>query len=339
MQSVTLKDLPSPPPNRAGWPWTEESAIVRNDGLGPRVSIVTPSYNQGQFLEETIRSVLLQGYADLEYIIIDGGSTDGSVDIIRQYEDWLAYWISEPDRGQSHAINKGLKHATGAVLSWLNSDDVLLPDSVGRAVECLQNAQAPDVVYGRLNRIDSYSKLVPTPTLPKDTLEFGKETAIGECIVNQPGCFWRREIMDRIGLLDEELHYAMDYEFWVRMVLAGARFQRLPETVANFRLSSDSKTVGQTANHALEHLAVIDRFLSDPALTKKLDLSRRALKSQARRGRALVSLYAFWGQLKRCHYRQALKWLTQSVVSYPPVLFQQRWPHLLFSSIRRRLRG
>jgi len=300
------------------------------------VSIVTPSYNQGQFIEETIRSVLLQGYPNVEHIIIDGGSTDDSVDIIRKYEKWLTYWTSEPDRGQAHAINKGLERATGIILTWLNSDDVLLPGTVRRAVEWLNAHQDVSVVYGRLNRIDSQSNPVPTPTLPKDNLEFGKETAIGECIVNQPGCFWRREIMNQVGLLNEDLHYAMDYEFWVRMVLAGAKFKRLSEVVANFRLSSGSKTVGQTADHALEHLAVMDRFLSDPDLPKKLGISPTEIKAQAKKGQALVSSYVFWGQFKRRQYTAALRWLVRAVSSYPLILFQQRWLGLFVSSILRR---
>ncbi len=129
-----LLGLPAAPPGKAGWPWTAEGPSLLQtmpDGAPwPRISIVTPSFNQGQFIEETIRSVLLQGYADLEYIVIDGGSTDGSVGIIKKYKRWLTYWVSEPDRGQSHAINKGFARATGGVLAWLNSDDLYAPGAL-----------------------------------------------------------------------------------------------------------------------------------------------------------------------------------------------------------------
>jgi cellulose synthase/poly-beta-1,6-N-acetylglucosamine synthase-like glycosyltransferase len=129
-----LKDLPPPPPGKTGWPWTEESRPLPDataDGqLWPKISIVTPSYNQGRFIEECIRSVLLQGYPNLEYIIIDGGSTDETVEVIKKYEPWLAYWESEPDRGQSHAINKGLAKSTGQLFNWHNSDDVLTSNSL-----------------------------------------------------------------------------------------------------------------------------------------------------------------------------------------------------------------
>lgn len=132
--SLTLKDLPSPPPEKSGWPWTEQShRIVEkmpDETDWPRITIVTPNYNYGEFIEETIRSVLLQGYPNLEYIIIDGGSTDNSVEIIKKYDKWLSYWVSENDQGQSNAINKGLSMATGEWFNWLNSDDLLMPNSL-----------------------------------------------------------------------------------------------------------------------------------------------------------------------------------------------------------------
>src|SRR5262249_26474448 len=134
MPCPTLAELAPPPPAKTGWPWTVETSSLpplRLDGTPwPRVSIVTPSYNQGQFIEETIRSVLLQGYPDLEYIVSDGGSSDKSVEIIKKYQSWLAYWVSERDNGQSHAIKKGLARATGDLFNWINSDDVLLPGAL-----------------------------------------------------------------------------------------------------------------------------------------------------------------------------------------------------------------
>ena len=129
----------------------------------PLVSIITPSYNQGQFIDATIQSVLGQDYAPIEYLIIDGGSTDNSLEVIRRYEDQIAYWESQPDRGQAHAINKGLQHANGEILGWLNSDDVLLPDTVSRVVSAFGEYPHVDVVYGRLERIDASGSVAPTP--------------------------------------------------------------------------------------------------------------------------------------------------------------------------------
>ena len=304
----------------------------------PLVSVITPSYNQGVFLEATIRSVLEQSYPHIETIVIDGGSTDDSVDIIARNADRLAYWVSEPDRGQAHAINKGLHRANGSILGWLNSDDVMLPSTVGRIVDTFQNEADVDVVYGRLQRIDKAGNSVPTPILPKDQVTFDKRHAIGECIVNQPGSFWRRRIMDEAGMLNEELHYALDYEYWVRLLLAGARFKRLEENVADFRLSADSKTVGQTASVAREHLAVIDRFLSDPDLAEKLGISPQELAEQARRGRALISLYAFYGTMKEDGMsREAAGWLREAVRTHPQSLLHRRWIDLGMAGLQRRL--
>src|SRR5437588_6081454 len=153
MRCPTLAKLPSPLTDKTGWPWTIETPplpVVRPDGsCWPRISIVTPSYNQGQFIEETIRSVLLQGYPDLEYIIIDGGSQDESVEIIKKYEPWLTYWVSEQDRGQSHAINKGFDRSTGLILGWLNSDDVLLPNALATVAVAMPRPEEPVVIAGK----------------------------------------------------------------------------------------------------------------------------------------------------------------------------------------------
>ena len=131
MRCPTLAELPTSPPGKLGWPWTVETPQLPDtmpDGqLWPLISIVTPSCNQGQFIEETIRSVLLQGYTNLEYIIIDGASTDNSVEVIKKYEPWLTYWVSEKDRGQAHAINKGKSLSSGDIFQWINSDDYLEP--------------------------------------------------------------------------------------------------------------------------------------------------------------------------------------------------------------------
>src|SRR5262245_35194565 len=152
MQCTSLNELPPPPPGKTGWPWTEESqpppaAQVPYDRPWPLRSGVTPSLNQGNFIEETILSVLLQGYPKLEYFIIDGGSTDGSLEVIKKYEPWLTYWVSEPDRGQSHAINKGWQRACGVILAWLNSDDTYNPDAIRCAVETLEAKPGVGMVY------------------------------------------------------------------------------------------------------------------------------------------------------------------------------------------------
>ena len=160
MKCPKLTELPAPPPDKSGWPWTEETHRASPGvAVSNRISVVTPSYNQGEFLEETIRSVLLQGYSDLEYIVIDGGSSDQSVDIIRKYEKWLAYWVSEKDSGQTNAINKGFSRSTGEFRAYLNSDDVYLPDALSQAA--LSSTQQPEtaLLYADCELIDENSEL------------------------------------------------------------------------------------------------------------------------------------------------------------------------------------
>lgn len=301
------------------------------------VSIVTPSYNQGRFLEETIKSVLAQDYTPIEYLIIDGGSEDNSLDIIRRYEERLAFWESEPDRGQAHAINKGLKRARGDILGWLNSDDVLLPNTISRVVNVLENNLEIDAVYGRLERINSQGILVPTPLLPKDKVTFNKSLVVGECAVNQPGCFWRRSIMDKAGFLNEELIYNLDYEYWIRLALSGAKFFRLPEVLARFRLSQDSKTVSQADKMAVEQLSVLHSLLETEDLAIILGISDDQLRDQAKKTYALIQLHAFYGSLKRGRWQNAFRWFARALQTDPVVIFQRRWLDLLITGAKRRL--
>lgn len=182
----------------------------------PLVTIVTPSYNQGEFLEETILSVLDQDYPHIEYMIIDGGSTDSSVDIISKYANRLAYWISEPDRGQAHAINKGWERATGTIVAYLNSDDVYAPGAISAAVRALSANEDACMVYSDALYIDerglSLGRRKASPfDLPR--------VMTTEAFMPQPTVFIRRRALDSVGLLDERLHMVMDYDLWMRLGL------------------------------------------------------------------------------------------------------------------------
>lgn len=226
--------------------WTKERSPALRPGLDsrawPLVSIVTPSYNQGKFLEETVLSVLNQSYPNLEYIVIDGGSTDGSGKIIRQYEDRLAYWVSEPDRGQAHAINKGFAQANGQIMGWLNSDDLLCSKAVARVVDAFVKEPTLNVVCGFRKVIDKSGKVsgyLAHPPAIDDVLKRW-------CIIAQETVFWRRRVWEHLGPLNEEFTYTMDYEYWQRMLANGYQFGLLPYFLGYFRGHEASK--GATMN-------------------------------------------------------------------------------------------
>jgi len=180
----------------------------------PKVSVVTPSFNQAEFLERTMRSVLDQGYPNLEYIVIDGGSTDGSVDIIRKYADRLAYWVSEPDRGQVDAINKGLRRATGAWVAWQNSDDVFFPGTFEQLAEAAAKHPEVDLIIGNMMIIDAHDRELRDVRYVTPT--HGALLAEGMLLANQ-AAFWRRNVHDEIGWLDESLQCSFDYEWFLRL--------------------------------------------------------------------------------------------------------------------------
>lgn len=213
-------NLPTPSPGKFGWPWTEEPppvpVVLTDSKPWPRISVITPSYNQGEFLEQTIRSVLLQGYPNLEYIIIDGGSSDNSVEIIKKYEQYLTHWISEPDRGQSHAINKGFEKSSGQIMCWLNSDDYYLPGTLQFVAEHLADNSGAFALIGHCYVV--YTDGRP-PLIAKGRYE-NRQQLLRYWTgyqMHQPSIFWRREVYKKVGFLDESQHYIMDFDYWTRI--------------------------------------------------------------------------------------------------------------------------
>ena len=292
MRCPTLNELPPPPPGKTGWPWTEESPQLPDtmpDGSPwPRVSIVTPSYNQGQFIEETIRSVLLQGYPNLEYIIMDGGSTDDSVDIIRKYEAWLGYWVSEKDRGQSHAINKGWKRATGEILAYLNSDDLYLPGTVQRAAKAMVENLECGMVYSDglwINEKGDSLKLQRCEPLDARRLLTGKH----KTAIPQPTAFIRQLALDDIGYLDESLQMGMDYDLWFKLSLRYNLQYIEGKPLAALRFHADQKTNTRTLEARLEGLVIMERTLRDPRCPK--DTARKASPVTIRRYLDIAGIY------------------------------------------------
>ncbi len=224
-----MSALPPPPPGRVGWPWTEESTVPDAGARlneWPRVTIVTPSFNQAAFLEETIRSVLLQRYPDLEYFVLDGGSTDNSAEIIRKYEPWLAGWSSAKDDGQSDAINRGMAMGTGIAASWVNSDDLLCRNALVR--QAAEHGFDPRTAYvGVCIHIDVKGRELARHQGRVSTLE--ELLRIGSIwrqdgAIDQPAVLFPREAYLQAGGLDPANHQTMDYELWGRLLAAGVRF-------------------------------------------------------------------------------------------------------------------
>ncbi|MBN2372452.1 glycosyltransferase [bacterium] len=239
----------------------------------PRISIVTPSYNQGRYLEETILSVLNQNYPDLEYIIIDGGSADNSVEIIKKYSKDLAFWVSEADRGQSHAINKGIARATGEIINWINSDDLLCDGSLQKVGAFFQKNPEAEVCYGDFIPIDetgvelTYGRCLP----------FSKRMLLCGVGLPQQSTFFRRDLINTCGGIDESLHLSMDYELYLRFAFNGCKFGCIKEPLGKFRIYNETKSNISKKNGSFinEKKAVQMRYLKRYYHTQDISLLQR----------------------------------------------------------------
>jgi glycosyltransferase involved in cell wall biosynthesis len=219
----------------------------------PLITIVTPSFNQAKFLRQTMESVLTQDYNNIEYIVIDGNSTDGSREIIREYQDQLAYWESIPDKGQTDAINKGFAKASGKYLAWLNSDDVYQPGALSEAVDYLESQPDVGMVYGDCTFIDANGRVIGRfPAAQTDYERLRR----GYVHIPQQASFFRRDLWQKVGPLDPSFYFAMDYDLWVRLARE-APLVYLPGHVwASFRLHGDAKTIAADARCWPEMLQV-----------------------------------------------------------------------------------
>lgn len=205
-----------------------------------KISIITPSFNQGNFLEQTIDAVLSQNYQNLEYMVIDGGSTDNSIDIIKKYEKHLTYWTSEKDNGQSDAINKGLKRATGEIVNWINSDDWYNPNTLQKVADYFDDENVL-VVSGRSDvwKLGKFKVCNPGVDVYPNF-----EKTVGWARIDQPETFFRMSAIQKIGFLNADLHYVMDREWWIRFLLhfGQDKVKKVEDVFVNFRLHEDSKT-------------------------------------------------------------------------------------------------
>lgn len=246
-----LNGLPKMDSDKASWPWTEETdPSIYDKGINwPKISLVTPSFNQGQFIEETIRSVLLQNYPNLEYIVIDGGSTDNTIEVIRKYEPWITYWASEKDKGQSDAINKGFNRCTGQIMNWLNSDDYLLKDALYHIGKYAWGENTGALV-GKGYIINQEKEIIYTPSVGELSYEALLRWMQGNSFM-QPACYFTKKAWDTCGPLDEDLNFCLDVDLWLK-ISKQFEFERLDQDIAFAYGHDQAKTIASELDSRIE---------------------------------------------------------------------------------------
>jgi glycosyltransferase involved in cell wall biosynthesis len=293
--------LPPPLEGMTGWPWTgpsqESESQVTDLSCLPSISIVTPSFNQGRFIEETIRSVLLQGYPNLEYIVVDGGSTDNTLEILNKYDGFIT-WISEPDDGQTDAINKGLKLATGEIVAYLNSDDVYEPEAFLKVAQLFCQEKKISMVYGDIIHIDEGSHFIEI--YRPGTIRLEEYLGCG-VYLPQPTVFFRKRVMEEIGFFDKSLNLAMDFDYWMRIFLR-FKTQYIPVSLAAARMYPNAKSSALSLGYLKEHLYILHKNFSDDLLAKSAFKSRESLRRLKMRSYSSVHLIGGLNHLRKRHY-------------------------------------
>lgn len=323
MHCPTLKELPSAPIGKTGWPWIGECPQLPDtmpDGRPwPKISIVTPNYNYGQFIEETIRSVLLQSYPNLEYIIIDAGSDDNSVEIIKKYEKWLAYWVTEIDKGQINAINKGFMYATGDIFCWLNSDDWLERGALKIIAEIL--SKGGYWVTGNSLMIDESYRVIGhyIPEVIRTSAYwvelFLKGTSVS---LPQPSTFWIKDVWLNAGPLDEKYQCSFDHEFFFRVYRKFGQPIIINYNLAFFRSHKNSKTCTAFTKFMSENLQSGIKYRHILPLFKRLKTPFLIVQTQGR-----LRLYEFLEPAKEGRRKGAVLYLFRTLLRYPFLLFDR----------------
>ncbi|HTE02446.1 MAG TPA: glycosyltransferase family 2 protein [Mucilaginibacter sp.] len=257
--------------SKKGWPWDEEvtRSVYQGDSQWPKISIITPSFNQGQYIEETIRSILLQNYPNLEYIIIDGGSTDNTLEIIAKYSPWISYWISEKDNGQAGAINKGLTQSTGDIVNWINSDDYLTAGALLNIANQFKGGL--DLLAGCVNNFNEVAPEISdgyTGVITNKNLSLLAYFCNGGFYYHQPGVWFNRNLFINLRL-NESMHYCFDTELLLRILAESPNIEYTNDMLANFRLHGQSKTVSSNKKFMAEFRQIHLRYTqnADPVIS------------------------------------------------------------------------
>lgn len=328
MNLPSLSELPAPPPGKTGWPWTDASLSAIPTPLAlpssesrplPPLRIVTPSYNQGRFIEATIRSVLLQGYPSIEYVVVDGGSTDETLEIIRKYEPWIDNWVSEPDDGQSDAINKGFVNANCRMMTWLNSDDLLLPGAlyavgyyVARDPQC--TFLTGDGVFSDENATrQKYYHEAGAYTAP-DLLDYS-----GGQYLPQPSVFFGPGLYQAVGGVNNDLHYAMDLDLWIRM-RTHAPLHYLDAPLSILRQHDAAKTLRDNEQALHEVGTVVRQHLDLTSRTHSVLVLSRLRRQQAQSACRQALHCVMGGEVQNAFGR-----LLSALRLYPPILSSTPW--------------
>ena len=295
-----------------GWPWTvnipEFPERMPDGNEWPKISIITPSYNQGRFIEATIRSILLQGYPNLEYFVIDGGSKDNTIDILKKYDKFITKWVSEPDKGQTHAINKGINYATGEIIAYLNSDDLYLPESLKTAALYLTSHPDVTMVYGNILHIDKSGDIIERV----ENEEFDYDQLLSWILyIPQPATFIRGRVVKEIGLFDENLNLAMDHDYWVRIGL-NHTIKHIHEYLACARMYPEIKSKSRYLDYIYEHTYILNKLFSDEIATRKISSKKSQYYSS-------INYFAARGHFFQWKLIKGLKYLINSIKINPKI--------------------
>ena len=283
-----------------------------------KISIVTPSFNQADYLEQTIRSVLDQNYADVEYLIADGASTDGSVVIIKEHSEHLAWWVSEMDAGQADAINKGFSRATGEIIAWLNSDDYYLPETLVTVAKLFAANPNAGIIYGDVLSVDGAGN----PINVQKFSQYSVEDLMQFKIISQPGVFMRRSVLEQAGYLDQSYHFLLDHQLWLRVAQL-APIIYVPQTLAVARYHDDAKNIAHAEKFGAEAFKILAWMETQPMLRSLLKENRKKVLAGAHHLDAFYLVEA--GKM-----RQGLAAYGRAFLNHPPTALKS-WKRILYA--------